>query len=230
MSHGAPPTQAPVKRQGSGVNPKKGLSSFMIDMKEYDLQDNVLLTGGQDVSPIMVWVPEFVCIILGQSNSPESSLHQEEVLKDDIPVYKRPSGGETVILSPNTLVISILKRNIPLRSPKRYFETFNEKIIDALHNLGVQGLRKRGISDICIGDKKILGSSIYRNKDLLLYHAVLNVSESMDRMERYLKHPVREPDYRRRRSHRMFVTSLALQGYNLSPESIKQSIFKTFND
>ena len=201
----------------------------MIDDREYDLPDAALLSGDTNVSPVIVWVPEFFCIVLGQSNSPETSLHIEAVKQDNIPVYKRPSGGETVILSPGTLVISVLKRNEPLRSPTRYFETFNGKIIKTLQGLGVRDLSMRGISDVCIRDLKILGSSIYRNKDLLLYHAVLNVSQSTRQMERYLKHPVREPDYRRGRSHRTFVTSLAQQGFSISAGEIKEAVLEAFH-
>ena len=111
-----------------------------------------------------------------------------------------------------------------LRSPKRYFEMYNEMIIKALRSLGVQGLVQKGISDICIRDKKVLGSSIYRNKHVLLYQAVLNISEPVISLEKYLKHPPREPGYRDRRAHRDFVTSLTAQGYHLSANEIKKAI------
>lgn len=192
--------------------------------KEYDLPDAQLLTDNYSGSGTLVWVPEFFCIVLGQSNKPEESIDIKQVKKDNIPVYKRPSGGEAVILSPNTLAISFLKRDEPLRSPKRYFGMYNEIIIKALHNLGVKGLAQKGISDICIRDKKVLGSSIYRNKDVLLYQAVLNISEPVLSLEKYLKHPPREPHYRNKRSHKDFVTSLTAQGYRLSAEKIKKAI------
>jgi lipoate-protein ligase A len=194
----------------------------MIKIKKYDLPDAELLTGN-GTDPI-VWVPERFCIVLGQSNEPGESIHTAVAEEENIPVYKRPSGGETVILSPNTLVMSFVKRNEPLRSPKRFFSLFNGTIIDSLTSLGVKGLGQKGISDICIGEKKILGSSIYRNKNLLLYHAVLNISEPVSNMEKYLKHPSREPDYRAGRSHADFVTSLAAEGYVLSVEAIRAAI------
>ena len=110
-----------------------------------------------------------------------------------------------------------------MRSPKRYFEMYNEIIIKALHSLGIKGLAQKGISDVCLRDKKVLGSSIYRNKDVLLYQAVLNISESVFSLEKYLKHPPREPNYRDKRSHKDFVTSLTAQGYHLSAEEIKKA-------
>ena len=192
--------------------------------KEYHLPDAQLLKDNYSSSGILVWVPELFCIVLGQSNNSRESINIEQVKKDNIPVYKRPSGGEAVILSPNTLVISFLKRDEPLRSPKRYFGIYNEIIIKALHSLGIQGLAQKGISDVCLKDKKVLGSSIYRNKNVLLYQAVLNISEPVLSLEKYLKHPPREPHYRDKRSHKDFVTSLTAQGYRLSAEKIKKAI------
>jgi len=201
-----------------------------MDISEYDLPDIELLHGEVLSYRFLAWIPAFVCVVLGQSNEAEFSLHVKNILKDNIPVYKRPSGGEAVLLSPRMVVVSILKRGDTFRTPRIYFETYNEKIINALHGLGVRDLRAEGISDICIRDKKILGSSIYRNKDLVFYHAVLNVSEDIELMERYLKHPRREPGYRKGRAHGEFVTSLAREGYELNPEEIRQAISARFSE
>jgi lipoate-protein ligase A len=109
-----------------------------------------------------------------------------------------------------------------------YFSLYNGKIIAALRNLGVDDLFQKGISDICIHNKKIAGSSIYRTKDALLFHSVLNVSEPVITIEKYLKYPAREPDYRESRPHRDFVTSLHHEGYRLEAGQIKSAIRKEF--
>jgi lipoate-protein ligase A len=77
---------------------------------------------------------------------------------------------------------------------------------------------------VAIGDKKILGSSIYRRRKILFYHAVLNVSEPIETIERYIKHPTREPDYRNGRKHHEFVTSLHAEGYKLTMKKIIRSL------
>ena len=187
----------------------------------YDLPDIELLEDNTSTYRYMVWQPGGLCIVLGQSNQLAQSVYIEQAAADNVPVYKRPSGGETVVLSPGTLVLSILKRGDGLRSPRLYFNAYNEKIMHALRGLGVKNLSANGISDICIGNQKILGSSIYRNKDRVLYHGVLNRAESVDIIERYLKHPLREPEYRDGRSHKDFVTSLAQQGYQFTGEEIR---------
>jgi lipoate-protein ligase A len=195
-----------------------------MEVRDYDLPDAVLLEDAVSTYRHMVWEPGFTAVILGQSNSPGDSLFVDRIIEDRIPVYKRPSGGMSVVLSPNTVVISVLKRGERLQSPYLYFKDFNQKIIDALSSLGIRELRADGISDICIGAKKILGSSIYRNKDIVLYHAVLNRSESTDILERYLKHPPKEPEYRRGRGHGDFVTSLSREGYRFSAANIRDVV------
>ncbi len=199
-----------------------------MELRTYDLLDAALMKNDTHPYDVMVWRPDTLCIVLGQSNKMETSIHAETVIADRIPVYKRPSGGETVVLSPRTLVISVVKRGEGFRAPGLYFKEYNRSIIRGLKELGVRDLRTDGISDICIGHKKILGSSIYRGKDLVFYHAVLNVSESVETISRYLQHPPREPGYRQGRSHRDFVTSLSEQGYAFSFDQLKKSLAQSF--
>ena len=143
---------------------------------------------------------------------------------DNIKVYKRPSGGEAVVLTPKTIVISAVSIYQNLTSPREFFKLYNNRIIDGLNSLGIKELYYKGISDISIKEKKILGSSIYRTKDKIFYQAVLNISQEADLFERYLKHPKKEPDYRKGRNHNDFVTSIYAEGYIIDPISIIQKL------
>ncbi len=198
-----------------------------ITVKSYDLPDFDIMER-QDDFTVKVWRPEQTCLVLGQSNHPETSLIVDSVVKDQIPVYKRPSGGETVILTNKMLVISVAFRVPTLQNPKPYFARVNNGIISALEKQGVRGLNQKGISDIAIYEKKILGSSIYRTTQKMFYHAVLNISENIDTISRYISHPTKEPDYRQGRSHKEFVTSLQEAGYEVSFERLEESIVKEF--
>lgn len=190
----------------------------------YDLPDAALLK--QDGEAVMVWQPDENVLVLGQSNHPETSLNQEAVLRDRVRVVKRSSGGETVILSPETLVISAIFQTETFGNPSFYFKKMNGKIMTALEQLGIRGLEQKGISDISVQNRKILGSSIYRHRSALMYHAVLNINESSATMERYLAHPPKEPDYRAGRSHKDFVTSLRELGCTADPEEIKSTLIR----
>jgi len=175
-----------------------------------------------------IWVPDGIYLVLGASNKSEKSLHEDLVEKDGIKVFKRPSGGESVVLSPKTLIISIRLFSNKLENPQVYFKKINSLILKSMESLGVRDLKYRGISDLAIGDFKILGSSIYRKKKLVFYHAVLNVSEDISLIAKYLKHPTKEPDYRAGRDHASFVTSLYKAGYPISVDRLRSKISESF--
>ena len=187
-----------------------------IQVREYDLPDSYLYKDKPDNISVKVWLPEETCIVLGRSNNAEDSLIQQNIIRDSIPVYKRPSGGETVLLSMNTIIISIAFNQQQFKGGKRYFSTINNAIIEVLKKFKICNLKFKGISDIAIGDMKILGSALYQNKNTVFYHAVLNIAESPELISTYLKHPLREPDYRLGRTHDEFVTSLKRENYTIN--------------
>jgi len=199
------------------------------NVEDYKLPDMHLLKNNVSDFDCSVFIPENLSIVLGKGSDPEKSIEWNMVKQDLIDVYKRPSGGESVIISENTIIIAIVKRGEKFKNPSVYFEKYNDAIIKSLTGIGVRDLKKRGFSDICIGEKKILGSSIYRTGDRVFYHAVLNVSESVETIERYLKHPVREPEYRKKRSHSEFVTSLSGEGYNIDKKFIIEILISEIN-
>ena len=189
-----------------------------VTLSEYDLPDAFLFKGS--TTGILVWQPQETVIVLGQSNSIETSLSTDTVAADGLRVTKRPSGGETVILTPATVAFTAARHfqvMIPFRD---YFMMVNSAVIEGLAEMGVSGLGARGISDITIGNQKILGSSMRKVGDKLVYHAVLNIAEDPVLFSRYLLHPRREPDYRSGRSHHEFVTSLAAEGYIFTPTEV----------
>lgn len=188
------------------------------EVRPYDLQDAAIFSGTGD--DFLVWQPERTVIVLGQSNTPELSLLEENVRADRVPVTKRPTGGEAVVLTPLMAVITVARNFTALTSSKEFFIEVNSMIMEVLRDYGVKELGSKGISDITVGNSKILGSSMHRREGRLVYHAVLNIGEDTVIFERYLRHPRREPDYRQNRRHREFVTSLEREGYQIEFEDL----------
>ncbi len=199
-----------------------------VKIRKYDLPDSYLFENNVVTRANVIWIPDETCIILGRSNNPSESLYLENIISDNIPMYKRPSGGETVLLSDKMLVLSIAVEQTDFKNGKIYFKEYSTKIISALESLGIKNLGYKGISDITINDLKILGSSIYQNKFIVFYHAVLNVSESVSLIDKYLKHPKREPDYRNNRNHKDFITSIVNEKYNVNIYELKEAVKKEF--
>lgn len=202
----------------------------MINPAKYYLPDIQLLED--KTKRFVIWIPDKTYIVLGASNQAEDALFIENVKQDDVAVLKRPSGGQTVMLTPNNLIIAVVYNDPTSLHSQNIFRDINQQLIAVLEKSGIQNLSLNGISDIAIFGKKILGSAIYRNKDKLLYHAVLNLGEPASTFERYLKHPSREPDYRKGRNHTEFVTSLREKGYSQTysqlADALSQSLEKSF--
>ncbi len=84
--------------------------------------------------------------------------------------------------------------------------------------------RTAGVSDLALGARKILGSSLYQTKDRWSYQGVLLVRPDRRLFDRYLAYPDREPDYRRGRGHEVFTTSLAEAGVLADLPSLGRAI------
>jgi lipoate-protein ligase A len=174
------------------------------------------------------WEPESTAVVLGRGNKAASEVHTIRCQNDNIPVLRRRGGGGTVVLCPGIVVISLVKRVNHEYYFKEYFQQINGYVIEALESLGMTELHQRGISDICIRDRKILGASMYRSKKLLFYTASLMVSNRVSLIERYLRHPSKEPDYRKGRSHDEFLTTITREYPKISLEIIKEALDSLF--
>ncbi|MFA6807227.1 MAG: hypothetical protein WCR29_07400, partial [Bacteroidales bacterium] len=189
----------------------------------YNLPDYTIFES-QKTFDYYIGKPDDTYIVLGRSNNIDKSINCENVKRDGIITLKRPSGGESVILSPNMLIFSFKYKNEKIPNPLKLFKLINSKLIENLSILGIKNLESKGISDLSIGNKKIMGSSMFTKNKTIFYHGVLNISEDVEIIERYLTHPSKEPGYREKRSHRDFVSSIKAEGYDFQQEDIIKSI------
>jgi lipoate---protein ligase len=194
----------------------------------YNLPDAALLAQPAGSAQCLVWQPPQTCVVIGRGSKLDTEVIVEHITADAIPVFQRPSGGCAVVLTPAMFVASFVLGTEQQLPSTDYFFRFTHILIRALASLGVHDLRFRGISDIAIGDRKVAGTALYRNRERVFYHAVVNASGAVDLMERYLRHPPRLPDYRSNRPHSEFVTSLAQEGYPISCNQFRAAVEREF--
>ena len=132
----------------------------MLTITDYNLPDTKLLEKGTD--GFLIWIPDKTYIVLGASNKPEDSLFTENVKQDNVTVIKRHSGGQTVMLTPNNIILSVVFVTKEALKPKDVFRNINSLIISALEEAGINDHSLKGISDIAISGKKISGSAIQK--------------------------------------------------------------------
>jgi lipoate-protein ligase A len=161
-----------------------------------------------------IYEPSALCAVLGAAGKPEQDLLLENLRADGVPWLHRRGGGGTVVLGPGQVVCAVVTEvDSPFRN-KEYAAQINSWIVDALQGLSITGVHAAGISDLAIGEKKIVGTSIYRTRLVLFYQASLLVCNDISLFTRYLAMPAKVPDYRRGRTHEEFCTTLAREGYS----------------
>ena len=157
-------------------------------------------------------------VVLGRGSKAEVELDIEACRRDGVPVYRRRGGGCAVVLDPGNVIVAVATRVEGIGDNLVHFARLNRWLVAGLEAAGVEGVDFDGTSDLVIDDRKVGGTCIYRARGGLLYSASLLVDPRLDLIERYLRHPPREPEYRRGRSHREFLTSLATESRGLSTE------------
>jgi lipoate-protein ligase A len=152
--------------------------------------------------------PGRVRVVLGRGSRPEVELLVDRCLEDGVAVDRRRGGGCAVVLDPGNLVVSVALPAPGIAGNRRWFASLTAAVCGALADCGIDGVRGAGISDIALGERKIGGACIHRGGGVLYYSATLLVEPDVGLMTRYLRHPPKEPDYRKGRSHADFVTAI----------------------
>ena len=171
-----------------------------------------------------IYEPDSLCAVLGAAGKPEQDLLLDALARDGIPWMRRRGGGGTVVLGPGQVVLAVVTEvESPFRN-KEYAGQINSWIVEALRRRSVIGVHPAGISDLAIGEKKIVGTSIYRTRLVLFYQASILVTNDISLFTRYLAMPARVPDYRRGRSHEEFCTTLAREGFTGSVNEVIETL------
>ncbi len=176
------------------------------------------LAGGPPV--FLLYEPSEVSIVLGAGRKAEQDVILDNAEADGVAVLRRRGGGGTVVLSPGQVVLALVTEvSSPFRNLE-YARTINGWFRRALAPYGGATIEDRGISDLAIGERKIVGTTVYRRRRLLFYQASLLVDPDLSLFERYLRFPSRVPDYRCGRTHLEFCTSLKLEGFRCGPVEV----------
>lgn len=161
-------------------------------------------------------------IVHGPSCIPENEIILGQCTADNVSIHERRCGGGTVVLSSGMIIIIVTGQNHGIENPLQIFKIIHSSLITVLKGHGIDTVCERGISDLAIDDKKVLGSSLYMGKKppYFYYQSSLLVNTDLFLMDRYLKHPPKEPDYRSGRGHGAFCTTLHKEGFRYSINDI----------
>lgn len=172
------------------------------------------------------WESSSYFVVLGAGGRADQEVHRDACLRDAIPVLRRASGGGSVVQGPGCLNFALVL-DIELRPECSDIAGTNRYVLSrtvASLQSRWPALRAIGISDLALGDKKISGTAQRRKRRHVLFHGTLLYNFDLARLERYLRHPPKEPDYRAHRPHRDFVANLPAL-----PETLRRLIAEAWD-
>jgi lipoate-protein ligase A len=172
--------------------------------------------GGPEVLRVWKW-PVFA-VIIGAGGRWAQEADAEACGRDGVPILRRSSGGGAVLLGAGCLCYSLVlryERALELGDLHASYRYILNALGDAWRPLAPE-LVPAGISDLAVHGRKVAGSAQQRKRSCLLHHGVVLYAFDVERISRYLRHPPREPDYRRGRRHGEFVANLDADGTELT--------------
>lgn len=179
------------------------------EIPKYPYDRDLLQSDIHDGKLYKIYRLDTTCIVLGKASSVETELYLDKCLEDEIPLFSRQGGGCAVVIDPGNIIVSaVVSGNGALPSIKKTFKGFVTWIIDGLKAIGINGIYQAGYSDLVYNDRKIGGGCLYIGRNIRYYSTTILVEPDISLMDRYLKHPPREPFYRRKRSHKDFISSI----------------------
>jgi lipoate---protein ligase len=186
--------------------------------------------SGHGGETLLFWEPRETFVVVGYANKVATEVDVAACGAKGIPIYRRCSGGGTVVQMPGGLNYSLILR-IGENGPTRNISSANHYIMErnraalasALAPSSIlhppPSIRVRGHTDLCLGEKKFAGNSQRRRKNFLLFHGTLLLNCKLGSIADLLRMPSLEPDYRAHRPHEEFVTNL-----DLPAETVKAAL------
>ncbi len=179
------------------------------------LLDELDEQGGDPI--LRFWESDRYFVVLGASCRLVDDVHTAACEQDGIPVLRRASGGGTVLQGPGCLSYAFvlpLTLHPELSDIRATNRLILERIARALHRWE-PATAFRGISDLAIDEHKVSGNAQRRTRHALLFHGTVLHAMSGDLITRYLKQPVRQPDYRADRPHGTFLRTITVSPIDL---------------
>jgi len=165
-------------------------------------------TGADGI--LRFWEPSQPMVVVGRSSRTADEARLEECARINAAVVRRSSGGASIVSGPGCLMYALVLsyQEFPqLRSIDVAHRFVLAKMVAGLQSLA-PAVACRGTSDLVSGDRKFSGNSVRCKRNHLLYHGTLLYDFDLSLVERLLKTPPRQPDYRAGRSHGQFICNL----------------------
>ena len=191
--------------------------------------------AGHSEETLLFWEPGEIFVVVGYANKVSTEVDIAACATKGVPIFRRCSGGGTVLQGPGCLNYSLILR-ITDDGPLRNITSANQFIMErnraAIESLADQfktsnskfKISVRGHTDLCLGNLKFSGNSQRRKKNFLLFHGSFLLNFDLALVGEFLRMPSLQPDYRAGRSHDDFLANL-----NLPAGPVKAALQKAWS-
>jgi lipoate-protein ligase A len=180
--------------------------------------------GGEGV--LRLWQPSQYFVVTGHSNKIALEVDESACAADQVPLFRRCSGGGTVLQGPGCLNYALIfehEKGPGLGDVMRAYRFVLERHRQLFMDLSGEAVAVGGTSDLVVAGCKFSGNSQYRKRNWTLVHGTFLLQFDVARIERYLRMPSKEPAYRQRRAHGDFLRNL-----HLACDVVKDALRKTW--
>ena len=168
------------------------------------------------------WESATPFVVVGYGNHVEQEVNRADCEKDGVPIIRRCSGGGAVVQGPGCVNYSLalqMESRPELASITAANCYIMKRNAAALSKVLGEEPSVEGYTDLALNGYKFSGNAQRRKRTHLLFHGTfVTVDFDLDLFAR-LKHPSREPRYRRARKHEDFMDALLVE-----PERIKSAL------
>lgn len=198
--------------------------------------DEVLLDRcetGHSGETLLFWEPRETFVVVGYANKVAAEVNVPACQTRQIPIFRRCSGGGTVVQMPGGLNYSLIlaiTENTPTRDVSSTNRFIMEKNRSALQSLvPAAEISVQGHTDLVIhrpsgATLKFAGNSQRRHRRFLLFHGTLLLDCDLNLISELLRMPSLQPGYRANRPHAEFVTNLGQPA-----EQVKAALAREWN-
>ncbi len=158
------------------------------------------------------WEPADYAVVLGASCRLADDVHVDACRADGVPILRRTSGGGTVVVGPGALNVTVILPESAAPGLAAVDEAHRyvlDRIAQSIRRAG-RPVTLEGRGDLVLGDRKCGGSAQRRLKHWFMVHCSILYDFPIERIDRYLAIPRRQPEYRQGRDHHDFLSNLGL--------------------
>ena len=135
--------------------------------------------------PILLFYINEPSIIIGRNQNTIEEINKEYVDEKGIHVVRRFGGGGAVYHDEGNLNFSFIMPDDG--DSFRDFEKVTKPIIQALHELGVEGAQLKGRNDLVINDMKFSGNAMYATNGRMFAHGTIMFDSDINEVVNALK-------------------------------------------